>query len=133
VRGGAGSICANENNEQLLEQFKAAVRNKGELGGWTRGDGACRFPGARCVGTRLSSLSLAGVPLNVDFRVVAGTLLRLAIVEAISLRGANISGSLADASGRGWRCGHTLAELDLSGNRGLLRGSVADAAAPVAG
>ena len=88
----------------------------------------CKFPGAVCVGSRLTSLSLAGVPLDVDFRAVAGTLLRLGNVQAVSLRGANVSGSLADASGGRWRCSHTLAKLDLSGNGALLRGHVADAA-----
>ncbi|KAM0851366.1 hypothetical protein ACQ4PT_052474 [Festuca glaucescens] len=115
-------------DEQLLERFKAAVRNKRELGGWTRGDSVCQFPGAGCVGSRLSSLSLAGVPLDVDFRAIAGTLLRLGGVQTVSLRGANVTGSLADASGGRWRCGHTLAQLDLSGNGALLRGHVADAA-----
>uniref|UniRef100_A0ACD5W923 Uncharacterized protein n=1 Tax=Avena sativa TaxID=4498 RepID=A0ACD5W923_AVESA len=114
-------------DEQLLLRFKAAVRNKRELGGWTRGDSVCQFPGAGCVGSRLSSLSLTGVPLDVDFRAVAGTLLQLGSVQAVSLRGANVTGSLADASGGRWRCGHTLAQLDLSGN-GALRGQVADAA-----
>ncbi|XBH89026.1 hypothetical protein VPH35_081007 [Triticum aestivum] len=56
-----------------------------------------------------------------DFPAVTGTLLRLGSVVAVSLRGTNISGSIADA-GRGWRCGHTLAVLDLSGN-GKLSGS----------
>ncbi|KQK23306.1 brassinosteroid LRR receptor kinase BRI1 [Brachypodium distachyon] len=122
----------DDDDEQLLERFKAAVpvRNRGQLEGWTRGDGACRFPGAVCVSvsgvrTRLASLSLAGVPLDVDFRAVAGTLLRLGGVEGISLRGANVSGSLAPGGGR---CGQNLAELDLSGNPAL-RGSVADAGA----
>ncbi|KAM3335935.1 hypothetical protein ACQJBY_030089 [Aegilops geniculata] len=116
-------------DEQLLERFKAAVRNRWELGGWTRGDGVCSFPGAACVrgGKRLVSLSLSGVPLDVDFRAVAGTLLQLGGVEVVSLRGANVSGSLASGGGAGvWRCGQKLAQLDLSGNRAL-RGSVADA------
>ncbi|XBI68580.1 hypothetical protein VPH35_047764 [Triticum aestivum] len=116
-------------DEQLLERFKAAVRNRGELGGWTRGDGACSFPGAACVrgGKRLVSLSLSGVPLDVDFRAVAGTLLQLGGVEVVSLRGANMSGSLASGGvAVVWRCGQKLAQLDLSGNRAL-RGSVADA------
>ncbi|KAK1626256.1 hypothetical protein QYE76_000571 [Lolium multiflorum] len=114
-------------NEQLLELFKAAVRNRSELGGWTRGDGACNFPGAGCVESRLSSLSLAGVQLDVDFRTVAGTLLRLTGVQTVSLRAANVTGSLADASGGRWRCSHTLAQLDLSRND-VLGGHVADAA-----
>ncbi|XP_020200422.1 brassinosteroid LRR receptor kinase BRI1 isoform X2 [Aegilops tauschii subsp. strangulata] len=115
-------------DEQLLERFKAAVRNHGELGGWTRGDGACSFPGAACVrgGKRLVSLSLSGVPLDVDFHTVAGTLLRLGGLEVLRLRGANISGSLASGSGPGgWWCSQRLAQLDLSGN-GMLGGSVAD-------
>ncbi|XP_051189941.2 brassinosteroid LRR receptor kinase BRI1-like [Lolium perenne] len=119
---------ADETDEQLLERFKAAVRNKRELGGWIRGDSVCQFPGAGCVGSRLSSLSLAGVPLDVDFRAVAGTLLRLGSVRTVSLRGANVTGSLEDASGERLRCGHMLAKLDLSGNGALLRGHVADAA-----
>ncbi|KAM0870335.1 hypothetical protein ACQ4PT_040068 [Festuca glaucescens] len=114
-------------DEQLLELFKEAVRNKSELRGWTRGDGACNFPGAGCVGSRLSSLSLAGVLLDVDFRAVAGTLLRLGSVQMVSLRDANVTGSLADASGGRWRCGQTLAQLDLSGNA-QLGGQVTDAA-----
>ncbi|KAM0851365.1 hypothetical protein ACQ4PT_052473 [Festuca glaucescens] len=114
-------------DEQLLELFKAAVRNKSELRGWTRGDGACNFPGARCVGSRLSSLSLDGAPLDVDFRTVATTLLQLGSVQTVSLRDANVTGSLADAYGGWWRCGQTLAQLDLSRNA-QLGGQVADAA-----
>ncbi|KAM0849472.1 hypothetical protein ACQ4PT_053714 [Festuca glaucescens] len=114
-------------DEQLLERFKAAVRNKRELGAWTRGDSACQFPGAGCVGSRLSSLSLTGVPLDVDFRTIATTLLRLGSIQTVSLRDANVTGSLADASGGRWRCGQTLAQLDLSGNV-QLGGHVADAA-----
>jgi protein brassinosteroid insensitive 1 len=129
----AAATSAHENktktNEQLLERFKAAVRNKKELGAWNRGDGVCQFPGAGCVGSRLLSLSLDGVPLDVDFRAVAGTLLRLAGVKTLSLRGANVTGSLADVYGGRWRCGHTLAQLDLSGNGALLHGDVTDAAA----
>ncbi|KAK1626257.1 hypothetical protein QYE76_000572 [Lolium multiflorum] len=115
-------------DEQLLERFKAAVRNKRELGGWTCGDSVCQFPGAGCVGSRLSTLSLAGVPLDVDFRAIATTLLRLSGVQKVSLRGANVTGSLADDSSGRWRCSHMLAQLDLSGNGALLRGHVADAA-----
>ncbi|KAM0826430.1 hypothetical protein ACQ4PT_068882 [Festuca glaucescens] len=124
----SADVTKTKTDEQLLELFKAAVRNKRELGGWTHGDGTCQFPGAGCVGSRLSSLSLAGVPLDVDFRAVAGTLLRLGSVQTVSLRGANVTGSLLDASGGRWRCGHKLAQLDLSGNGALLRGHVADAA-----
>jgi protein brassinosteroid insensitive 1 len=124
--------AANDDDEQLLDLFKAAVRNREKLGRWTRGHGVCRFPGAACArgGRTLVSLSLAGVPLDVDFRDVASTLLRLGGVEVVSLRDANVSGSLADdsAAAGGWKCGQKLAELDLSGNSAL-RGSVADARA----
>ncbi|KAL6845644.1 hypothetical protein ACP4OV_025139 [Aristida adscensionis] len=112
---------------QLLEQFKAALPSPAaDLRGWSAGEGACRFPGAGCRGGRLTSLSLAGVPLNADFRAVAATLLQLGGLEALSLRGANVSGALA-AAGSG-RCGAKLQSLDLSGNAGL-HGSVADVAA----
>ncbi|KAM0902309.1 hypothetical protein ACQ4PT_019356 [Festuca glaucescens] len=119
--------AADDDDEQLLVRFKAAVRNRGELGGWSRGHGVCRFPGAACAsgGKTLVSLSLAGVQFDVDFRDVASTLLRLASVEVVSLRDANVSGSLANGSDGGWKCGQKLAEPDLSGNS-QLRGSVAD-------
>ncbi|KAE8793998.1 putative brassinosteroid-insensitive 1 [Hordeum vulgare] len=93
------------------------------LEGWTAQEGACRFPDAVCRGGRLTSLSLAAVKLNADFRAVANTLLQLSSVERLSLRGANVSGALAAA-----RCDGTLEELDLSGNAAL-RGSLADVAA----
>ncbi|KAI5001991.1 hypothetical protein ZWY2020_026641 [Hordeum vulgare] len=121
--------AADDDDEQLLERFAAAVGNRGELRGWARGDGACRFPGTVCRGGRIVSLSLVGVQLDVDFRAVAGTLLQLGDVEVVSLRGVNVSGSLASGGGAGgWRCGRKLARLDLSGNI-MLRGSVADARA----
>lgn len=65
------------------------------------------------------------VPLNAYFRSVAATLLHLSGVEALSLCGANISGSLTAAGGV--RCGAKLQALDLSGNASL-RGSVANVA-----
>jgi protein brassinosteroid insensitive 1 len=122
----AAAVAALADDAQLLDEFKAAVPNQASLEGWTARDGACRFPGAACRGGRLTSLSLAAVPLNADFRAVAATLLQLSAVEKLSLRGANVSGALAAAAGA--RCGSKLEELDLSGNAAL-RGSVADAAA----
>ncbi|KAK3161772.1 hypothetical protein QOZ80_1BG0081200 [Eleusine coracana subsp. coracana] len=117
------SVAADD--AQLLEQFKAAVPPpvQPDLRRWTAADGACKFPGARCQsGGRLTSLSLAGVPLNADFRAVAASLLQLASLEELSLRGANVSGALAAPP----RCAAAkLTALDLSGNAGL-RGSVAD-------
>ncbi|KAE8769276.1 putative brassinosteroid-insensitive 1 [Hordeum vulgare] len=68
------------------------------LEGCTAWEGACRFPGAVCRGGRFTSLSLAAVTLNDDFRAVANTLLQLSFVERLSLRVANVSGTLA-ASG----------------------------------
>ncbi|EAY75623.1 hypothetical protein OsI_03528 [Oryza sativa Indica Group] len=118
VRGAAAADDA-----QLLEEFRQAVPNQAALKGWSGGDGACRFPGAGCRNGRLTSLSLAGVPLNAEFRAVAATLLQLGSVEVLSLRGANVSGALSAAGGA--RCGSKLQALDLSGNAAL-RGSVAD-------
>ncbi|KAE8821617.1 putative brassinosteroid-insensitive 1 [Hordeum vulgare] len=93
------------------------------LEGWTAREGACRFPDAVCRGGRLTSLLLAAVTLNADFRVVANTLLQLSSVERLSLDGAKVSGALEAA-----RCDGRLEELDLSWNA-VLRGSVADVAA----
>lgn len=116
------AAAAAADDAQLLEQFKAGVPTQAaDLRGWSAGDGACRFPGAGCRGGRLTSLSLAGVPLNADFRTVAATLLQLGSLETLSLRRANVSGALAAAP----RCGAKLQSLDLSGNAAL-RGSVAD-------
>ncbi|PUZ55037.1 hypothetical protein GQ55_5G180200 [Panicum hallii var. hallii] len=119
----AAAVAASAADDaQLLEQFKAEVPSQAaDLRGWSAADGACRFPGAACRAGRLTSLSLAGVPLNADFRAVAATLLQLGSIETLSLRGANVSGALAAAP----RCGARLQTLDLSGNAGL-RGSVAD-------
>ncbi|KAG2600292.1 hypothetical protein PVAP13_5KG472500 [Panicum virgatum] len=119
----AAAVAASAPDDaQLLEQFKAEVPVPAAgLRGWSAADGACRFPGAGCRAGRLTSLSLAGVPLNADFRAVAATLLQLGGLETLSLRGANVSGALAAAP----RCGARLQTLDLSGNAGL-RGSVAD-------
>ncbi|KAF8678499.1 hypothetical protein HU200_046253 [Digitaria exilis] len=117
----AAAVSAAD-DAQLLEQFKAEVPSQAaDLRGWSAGEGACKFPGAGCRGGRLTSLSLAGVPLNADFKAVAATLLQLGSLETLSLRGANVSGALAAAP----RCGARLQSLDLSGNAGL-RGSVAD-------
>uniref|UniRef100_A0A0D9V4Z7 non-specific serine/threonine protein kinase n=1 Tax=Leersia perrieri TaxID=77586 RepID=A0A0D9V4Z7_9ORYZ len=122
------AVVAAADDAQLLEEFRAAVPNQAALKGWSGGDGVCRFPGAGCRNGRLTSLSLAGVPLNAEFRSVAATLLQLASVESLSLRGANVSGALSVAAGAGARCGGRLQSLDLSGNAAL-RGSVADVAA----
>ncbi|KAE8790495.1 putative brassinosteroid-insensitive 1 [Hordeum vulgare] len=88
-----------------------------------RAGGRLQVPRRGVPGGRLTSLSLAAVKLNADFRAVANTLLQLSSVERLSLRGANVSGALAAA-----RCDGTLEELDLSGNAAL-RGSLADVAA----
>ncbi|CAD6237061.1 unnamed protein product [Miscanthus lutarioriparius] len=117
------AAAAAADDAQLLEQFKEAVPSQAAAGlsGWSASDGACKFPGAGCRGGRLTSLSLAAVPLNADFRAVVATLLQLGSLETLSLRGANVSGALAAAP----RCGSKLQSLDLSGNA-VLRGSVAD-------
>ncbi|KAG8096081.1 hypothetical protein GUJ93_ZPchr0013g37441 [Zizania palustris] len=40
-------------------------------------DDSCRFHGTGCWSGRLTSLSLTGVPLNADFRIVEAILLQL--------------------------------------------------------
>ncbi|KAL5228107.1 hypothetical protein ABZP36_016372 [Zizania latifolia] len=111
---------------QLLEQFGIAALNQAALMGWRSDDGACRFPGARCRDGHLTSISLTGVILHVNFNAVASTLLQLSTVEEVTLRDANITGLLSVA--RGVACGTKLRLLDLSGY-GWLHGSVADVAA----
>ncbi|XP_047054916.1 brassinosteroid LRR receptor kinase BRI1 [Lolium rigidum] len=122
----AAVLTAAADDAQLLDDFKAALPNPthADLQRWTARDGACSFPGAACRAGRLTSLSLAAVPLNADFRAVATTLLQLTALERLTLRAANVTGALSAAAS----CGAKLHDLDLSGNAAL-RGSVADVAA----
>ncbi|KAI4983859.1 hypothetical protein ZWY2020_025725 [Hordeum vulgare] len=65
-----------------------------------RAGGRLQVPRRGVPGGRLTSLSLAAVKLNADFRAVANTLLQLSSVERLSLRGANVVASSASAATR---------------------------------
>ena len=94
----------------FVEQSCSRSRRRADAGGvqggraqpdgWSARDGACRFPGAACRGGQLTSLSLAAVPLNANFRAVVATLLQLGAIERLSLRGTNVRLTVAKLCGK---------------------------------
>ncbi|KAF9681983.1 hypothetical protein SADUNF_Sadunf05G0060000 [Salix dunnii] len=117
---------ANEDSQNLIN-FKNNLSNPSLLQNWVPNQNPCFFTGVECKETtnRVSSIDLTSISLTCDFHPVAAFLLTLESLESLSLKSANISGSISFPFGS--KCSSVLKNLDLSHNS--LSGSVSDIAA----
>ncbi|KAG9456839.1 hypothetical protein H6P81_001347 [Aristolochia fimbriata] len=106
----------------LLLAFKSSLRSPEVLPSWMEHGNACDFAGVTCNDSLVSAVDLSYLHLDCDFRYVASYLMSLPNVASVSIRSANLTGSLV--SGSPHTCGEALSELDLSGNG--LSGDVSD-------
>lgn len=111
---------------EILISFKGSLPDPQALPSWRPNRNPCSsFAGVYCKGPRVAAVALDRLPLSTDLSSVASTLFALEYLESLSLAFANLTGTLASASGS--RCSGRLTVLDLAGNR--LVGSVADVSA----
>ncbi|KAL9356638.1 hypothetical protein Peur_049891 [Populus x canadensis] len=117
---------ANKDTQNLIN-FKTTLSNPSLLQNWLPHQNPCIFTGVKCQETtnRVSSIDLTNISLTCDFHPVAAFLLTLENLESLSLKSANISGTISFPFGS--KCSSVLSNLDLSQNS--LSGSVSDIAA----
>lgn len=108
------------NDTQQLISFKLALPNQNLLPTWNSNQDPCYFNGVACNQSRVSSIDLTSLPLNIDFHQLSSYLFSLPYLETLSLRGTNITGNLSSVST--FSCSPLLSELDLADNQ--LTGSV---------
>ncbi|KAG1367605.1 brassinosteroid LRR receptor kinase BRI1-like [Cocos nucifera] len=106
---------------ELLISFKSSLPSPQVLRSWDTSQSPCSFAGVSCKAGRVAGVVLQSLALSADFRSVSSSLLSLGSLELLSLRSANLTGSLSAA---GSPCGGQLTVLDLADN--ALKGSVAD-------
>ncbi|KAJ6996725.1 systemin receptor SR160-like [Populus alba x Populus x berolinensis] len=117
---------ANKDTQNLIN-FKTTLSNPSLLQNWLPNQNPCIFTGVKCQDTtnRVSSIDLTNISLTCDFHPVAAFLLTLENLESLSLKSANVSGTISFPFGS--KCSSVLSNLDLSQNS--LSGSVSDIAA----
>ncbi|XP_052189613.1 systemin receptor SR160 [Diospyros lotus] len=113
----AANLAGLYKDSQQLLSFKASLPNPNPLPNWLPTTFPCNFSGVSCKNSRVSAVDLSHLHLNADFSAVANILLPLPNLEALSLKSANLSGSLSLS-----QCGALLSQLDLADN--ALSGSV---------
>lgn len=112
---------------QLLIAFKNSLSDPTLLRSWNPTRNPCSYSGVTCTRSLVTSVEVADLPLNADLASVSASLLQLPSLSSLSLRHANLTGSLPAADSASPRCGAQLASLDLSFNS--IAGSLADVAA----
>ncbi|KAL5703515.1 hypothetical protein ACHQM5_022053 [Ranunculus cassubicifolius] len=116
--------CAviSSSDTQHLISFKLALPNPSILQTWQPNQDPCYFNGVFCKQSRVSSLDLTSLHLNLDFKLVSSFLLSLEHLEKLSLKNTNLTGNLSSAWGSS--CSEMLSDLDLAQNS--LSGSISD-------
>ncbi|KAF5745184.1 protein BRASSINOSTEROID INSENSITIVE 1-like [Tripterygium wilfordii] len=104
---------ANGDAQQLLN-FKATVPDKTHLQNWLPNQNPCSFTGVTCQQSRVSSIDISFIALSTDFIAVATYLLSLDNIESLTLKSANISGTISIPYGS--KCSSLLNSLDLAEN-----------------
>ncbi|KAL6956201.1 protein kinase superfamily [Sarracenia purpurea var. burkii] len=103
-------------DSQQLLSFKSSLPNPNPLPDWLTNGYPCNFTGVSCKNSRVSSINLNYVQLNVDFSAVLSFLVNLPRLEFLSLKGANLTGSVAGSGARTTQCSAVLAAVDLAEN-----------------
>lgn len=109
------------NDTQQLISFKLALPNPNLLPTWQSNQDPCYFNGVSCKQSRVSSVDLSTLPLNIDFLQLSSRLFSLPYLETLSLKNTNLTGNISSFS-PGISCSPVLAQLDLAENH--LTGSV---------
>ncbi|KAG6767228.1 hypothetical protein POTOM_028421 [Populus tomentosa] len=115
----------NEDTQNLIN-FKTTLPDPSLLQNWLPNQNPCTFTGVKCHETtnRVTSIGLANISLSCDFHPVAAFLLTLENLQSLSLKSANISGSISFPLGS--KCSSVLSYLDLS--QSSLSGNASDIA-----
>ncbi|GFY80209.1 leucine-rich receptor-like protein kinase family protein [Actinidia rufa] len=109
-------------DSQQLLTFKSSLTNPNPLQDWLATNFPCNFTGVSCKNSRISSIDLSYKILDTDFAAVSSYLFSLQNLESLSLKGSNITGSVASVAKT--RCSSTLAAVDLAENG--LTGPISD-------
>ncbi|KAL3584023.1 hypothetical protein D5086_015084 [Populus alba] len=119
-------LSSTNEDAQNLINFKTTLPNPSLLQNWLPNQNPCTFTGVECHETtnRVTSIGLANISLSCDFHPVAAFLLTLENLESLSLKSANISGSISFPLGS--KCSSVLSYLDLS--QSSLSGNASDIA-----
>ncbi|KAL8473725.1 hypothetical protein ACS0TY_030539 [Phlomoides rotata] len=111
---GGGDDGLPRDSQQLIS-FKNSLSNPSQLPTWLPTISPCNYDGVSCENSsRVSSIDLSNYHLDTDFATVASFLLSLPNLESLTLKNANISGSISSVSR--FRCSSFLNSLDLSEN-----------------
>ncbi|PIA58834.1 hypothetical protein AQUCO_00500638v1 [Aquilegia coerulea] len=127
IQASATSISATSSSSEdskLLISFKLALQNPNLLSTWQTNQDPCYFTGVICKTSRVSSIDLSSINLNLDFNLVSSYLLSLQQLERLSLKKTNLTGNLTSAAWKSTSCSEMLAEIDLAENN--LSGSISD-------
>ncbi|GFY94182.1 leucine-rich receptor-like protein kinase family protein [Actinidia rufa] len=109
-------------DSQQLLSFKASLTNPNPLQDWLTTNFPCNFTGVSCKNSRVSSIDLNYKILDTDFSAVSSYILSLQNLESLSLKGSNITGSVASVAKT--QCSPSLAAVDLAENG--LAGPISD-------
>ncbi|PSS21546.1 Systemin receptor like [Actinidia chinensis var. chinensis] len=109
-------------DSQQLLTFKSSLTNPNPLQDWLTTNFPCNFTGVSCKNSRVSSIDLNYKILDTDFSAVSSYILSLQNLESLSLKGSNITGSVASVAKT--QCSPSLAVVDLAENG--LAGPISD-------
>ncbi|GFY80211.1 leucine-rich receptor-like protein kinase family protein [Actinidia rufa] len=118
----AAALSGLYRDSQQLLTFKSSLTNPNPLQDWLATNFPCNFTGVSCKNSRISSIDLSYKILDTDFAAVSSYLFSLQNLESLSLKGSNITGSVASVAKT--RCSSTLAAVDLAENG--LTGPISD-------
>ncbi|KAA8546925.1 hypothetical protein F0562_003354 [Nyssa sinensis] len=110
-----------KDSQQLLS-FKASLPDPNTLPNWLPNSNPCNFSGVSCRNSRVSSIDLRNVHLNLDFASVSSSLITLSNLESLSLKNTNLNGSVSSIAKS--QCSAVLSYIDLAEN--VLSGPIAD-------
>ncbi|PSS36735.1 Systemin receptor like [Actinidia chinensis var. chinensis] len=118
----AATLSGLYRDSQQLLTFKSSLTNPNPLQDWLTTNFPCNFTGVSCKNSRISSIDLSYKILGTDFAAVSSYLFSLQNLESLSLKGSNITGSVASVAKT--QCSPTLDAVDLAENG--LTGPISD-------
>ncbi|XP_059624386.1 systemin receptor SR160-like [Cornus florida] len=122
LKASSASINGLSKDSQQLLNFKASLSSPNTLQNWHFNKNPCNFTGVLCRDSRVSSIDLSFVHLNLDFGSVCSFLITLPNLETLSLKSTNLTGSLKWVAKS--RCSESLSSIDVAENG--LSGSISE-------